>query len=254
MNNDWFMDYASHRVRLIALEQEWLEIRYWHLFDEQERRGWITKNGRHILIGEDSGSSGSKSGKSVDKSGESGIIKEKSDKPITEIVDSAIERVPLVRISGYSDEQCATIQQQHRELLKFARDNNDSNEVAFVFNSSLQEKKEFKGSDDTIDFGGALYGSDLFIMHNHPRNSSYSLNDITEFLGNQSIKTLTIVKNNGKVETLTKLSVIDRKSSFRELERIIKKKVKTGSKAEYDKVVKEYLTKKVSEGVFEWLN
>jgi len=48
--------------------------------------------------------------------------------------------------------------------------------------------------------------------------------------------------------------VIDRKSSFRELERIIKKKVKTGSKAEYDKVVKEYLTKKVSEGVFEWLN
>lgn len=74
MNNDWFMDYASHRVRLIALEQEWLEIRYWYLFDEQERRGWITKNGRHILIGEDSGSSGSKSGKSVDKSGESGII------------------------------------------------------------------------------------------------------------------------------------------------------------------------------------
>ena len=140
MNNDWFMDYASHRVRLIALEQEWLEIRYWYLFDEQERRGWITKNGRHILIGEDSGSGG-KSGEKVDKSGESGIIKEKSDKPITEIVDSAIERVPLVRISGYSDEQCATIQQQHRELLKFARDNNDSNEVAFVFNSFLQEKK-----------------------------------------------------------------------------------------------------------------
>ena len=67
MNNDWFMDYASHRVRLIALEQEWLEIRYWHLFDEQECRGWITKNGRHILIGEDSGS-GRKSGKMVDKS------------------------------------------------------------------------------------------------------------------------------------------------------------------------------------------
>ena len=73
MNNDWFMDYASHRVRLIALEQEWLEIRYWHLFDEQERRGWITKNGRHILIGEDSGGGG-KSWESVDKSGGSGII------------------------------------------------------------------------------------------------------------------------------------------------------------------------------------
>ncbi len=92
------MDYASHRVRLIALEQEWLEIRYWHLFDEQERRGWITKNGRHILIGEDSGG-GSKSGKKVDKSGKmvdnsgvSGIInlKDTNDlyEPVTQESDS----------------------------------------------------------------------------------------------------------------------------------------------------------------------
>ena len=79
MNNDWFMDYASHRVRLIALEQEWLEIRYWHLFDEQERRGWITKNGRHILIGSDSSSGGRKSGKKVDKRRESGIIEENNE-------------------------------------------------------------------------------------------------------------------------------------------------------------------------------
>lgn len=81
MNNDWFMDYASHRVRLIALEQEWLEIRYWHLFDEQERRGWITKNGRHILIGSDSSSGGRKSGKKVDKRRESGIIEENNESP-----------------------------------------------------------------------------------------------------------------------------------------------------------------------------
>lgn len=239
MNKNWFMDYAEHAVRAINIETHWLEL-----------RGWITKNGRHILIGEDGG----KSGKRVDKSGGSGIIKETSDKPITEITDTAIERVPLVKISGYSDEQCAIIRQQHQELLKYARDNNSSKEAAFVFDSSLQTRKEFKGSDDTINFGNAFYGSDLLLMHNHPRNSSYSLNDVTEFLGNQSIKTLTIAKNNGRVETLTKLSVIDRKASFRELERIIKKKVKTGSKAEYDKVVKEFLTKKVSEGVFEWLN
>jgi len=113
-----------------------------------------------------------------------------------------VERVPLVKISGYSDEQCTVIQQQHQELLKYARDNNGSNEAAFVFDSTFQIRKGFKGSDDTIGFGGAFYGSDLFVTHNHPRNSSYSLNDITEFLGNQSIKTLTIVKNNGGVETL----------------------------------------------------
>ena len=73
------MDYAEHRFRLIAIEQERLELRYSHLFDEQERRGWITKNGRHILIGSDGSSGGRKSGKKVDKSGESGIINTRKD-------------------------------------------------------------------------------------------------------------------------------------------------------------------------------
>lgn len=50
---------------------------------------------------------------SIDNSAENGIIKETSDKkPITEITDSAIGRIPLVGISGYTDEQCAIIQEQ----------------------------------------------------------------------------------------------------------------------------------------------
>lgn len=72
MNKDWFMDYAEHAVRVINIETRWLEL-----------RGWITKNGRHILIGEDGGGSsgsgaGRKAAKKVDKAGESGIIEEKT--------------------------------------------------------------------------------------------------------------------------------------------------------------------------------
>lgn len=64
MNNDWFTDYAQYRLRVITIEQEWLELRY--LSAEQEQRGWITKNGRHILIGEDSGSGKSNYAKHTD--------------------------------------------------------------------------------------------------------------------------------------------------------------------------------------------
>ena len=56
MVNDWFMDYAEHALRVINIETHRLEL-----------RGWITKNGRHILIGGDSSSGGRKSGKKVDK-------------------------------------------------------------------------------------------------------------------------------------------------------------------------------------------
>ena len=60
MDNNWFMDYAEHAVRVTDIETRWYEL-----------RGWITKNGRHILIGDDGGSSRKK----VDKTAESGIIK-----------------------------------------------------------------------------------------------------------------------------------------------------------------------------------
>lgn len=39
-----------------------------------------------------------------------------------------------------------------------------------------------KGTDEKIDFGSALQGKDLFVMHNHPRNSSYSLMILSNLL------------------------------------------------------------------------
>ena len=64
MNNNWFTSYAEYALRAIDIETHWLEL-----------RGWITKNGRHILIGGDSSSGGRKSGKNVDKSQKPDIIK-----------------------------------------------------------------------------------------------------------------------------------------------------------------------------------
>lgn len=89
-------------------------------------------------------------------------------------------------------------------------------------------------------------------MHNHPRNSSYSLNDIIEFVGNDSIKALTIVKNNGNVETLTKLKKYDKLSLLRELQRLEKNSIKTGSDNEYRKIINKFLSKYQEGGLLEW--
>lgn len=193
------------------------------------------------------------SGDSVDFSGESGIIEETSKKSVTPITDSSIERVPKVEISGYTDEQCGFIQKQHKELLEYSRRNNDNKEVAFVFNGDLTNRREFTGADDRLDFGTALYGKDLFVMHNHPRNSSYSLNDIVEFIGNDSIKTLTIVKNNGYIESLTKSGEYDRLSLLKELQRLEKNNIKIGSDSEYRKIVDKFLNKYSKGGFLQWL-
>ena len=164
----------------------------------------------------------------VAKSGKSGIIKEKSKKPITPITDKAISCIPKVDIEGYTEEQCLEIQKQHKELLKISKEQNDNKEVAFVLKNDVSKMitEPIKGTDEKIDFGSALQGKDLFVMHNHPRNSSYSLNDIIEFIKNDSIKTFTIVKNDGNIEVLTKLKGYDRLSLLTELQRMEKKEDK----------------------------
>lgn len=183
-------------------------------------------------------------GSGVDKSGGSGIIiKEQSKEPITEITDKAIESVPKIKIDGYTDEQCELIQQHHKELLKYSRDNNDSKEVAFVMDSSMSSRKEFVGSDDKLDFGSELYGKDLFVMHNHPRSSSYSITDLIFFRSNTNVKTLTIIKNSGGVEFITKTSEFDGNKYKLEYDRLYKKIVLTGTESEKDKFVRTFLRK-----------
>lgn len=182
---------------------------------------------------------------STPSGGGGGSLGKHSKKPIIEITDKAIDKVPYVAISGYSEEQCKKIQEQHKELLRFARDENGNKETAFVFRKDLSDRSEVKGTDDRLDLGGSMHGkgTDLIIMHNHPRNSSYSTTDIDFFAGNTDIKTLTIVKNNGKIETLTKGNNFDLSVFQKEYNRLYTKIVLTDTDAEKDKFVKTLLTK-----------
>ncbi len=191
--------------------------------------------------------------KTVAKSDESGIIKETSKKPITIITDNAIKSVPKVEISGYTAEQCAFIQEQHKELLRCSRDVNNSCEVAFVFKSNSKNPIKYFGTDNSIDFGTGLFGNDIILLHNHPRNTSYSYKDLVQFVGNRSIKTMTIVKNNGNVETLTKLDGFDTNAQLLQLSRLERKMIISKSNAEYEKLVLKFLTKNTG-GVIEWNN
>lgn len=217
----------------------------------------ITVNGKNALgskLPKKAGNVNKITAESVAKSGKSVIIKEKSKKPITPITDKAISRIPKVDIEGYTEEQCLEIQKQHKELLKFSKEQNENKEVAFVLKNDVSKMitEPIKGTDKKIDFGSALQGKDLFVMHNHPRNSSYSLNDIIEFIKNDSIKTFTIVKNDGNIEVLTKLKGYDRLSLLTELQRMGKKRIKTGSDSEYRKVIDKFLSKHQEGGLFEW--
>lgn len=243
------------KVRYFQRQDEYVKFSKAMNLPQQWER--VTVNGKNALgskLPKKAESVNKITAESVAKSGKSGIIKEKSKKPITPITDKAISRIPKVDIEGYTEEQCLEIQKQHKELLKFSKEQNEDKEVAFVLKNDVSKMitEPIKGTDEKIDFGSALQGKDLFVMHNHPRNSSYSLNDIIEFIKNDSIKTFTIVKNDGNIEVLTKLKGYDRLSLLTELQRMGKKRIKTGSDSEYRKVIDKFLSKHQEGGLFEW--
>lgn len=187
---------------------------------------------------------GMNSNKHIANSSKGDILKEESKKSITPITDKAIERVPKVDIDGYSEEQRVEIQKQHKGLLKFSKEQNDNKEVAFVFRDGLVDYKPFTGSDEKIDFGTYLEtkGKNLTILHNHPRNSSYSMNDLDVF-ANKNVRTITIVKNNGTVEYLTKTDDFDNNRFALECNRLYKKIVVKETDEEKDRFVKTLLNK-----------
>ena len=190
--------------------------------------------------------------KSVDNGEESGIIKEKANRPITAITDQSIKSVPVVEVPGYSYEESMIIQQQHKELLDFSRENNNNGECSFTFRKGFSDRKRFIGTDDSVDFGSdGLNGSNIFVMHNHPRNSSYSDRDVRFLLDNENIRALSIVKNNGHVEVLVKNQDFSIKKAKTELGRFFKKYVMNNTDEEIDKAINAFI--KSGKGGLTWI-
>lgn len=195
--------------------------------------------------------------KPLTNSGGSSKINEKiQDKKITKITDSTINKIPNVQSAIYSKEERNTINSQHKKLLKFSMQNG-SREVAFLLNNKLEKIGEFIGNETEVDLGNSVFGKgeNLFVIHNHPRNSGFSLIDIQTFLSADNIKTISIVKNNGGVELITKGKTYNKKYSYIELKRHIKKYVKDKTDdLQYSKAIEKFLAKiqKEMDGI-EWI-
>lgn len=127
------------------------------------------------------------------------------------ITPQSIEKVPLVNIPALSDVENRNIQLMHKQLLEDAMNNNDSNEVAYILSKNGVSK--VYGTENTVDFAKSHETElllklsperSLDVLHNHPKGSTFSLEDIDFFVRTNSVRSLTIVTNQGKVMYLIK--------------------------------------------------
>lgn len=137
-----------------------------------------------------------------------------------EITDQAIQKVPKIKIPGYSDTELNNIQLAHKQLLKDAKDNNHSNEIMHILTDGNpvvvygdQVSVDIDQSDTARFLINSAKDRSLTVIHNHPGASGFSLNDLNFFMENNSVRTLTIVDNFGSIKYMTKTDKYDKLAS-----------------------------------------
>lgn len=170
------------------------------------------------------------------------------------ITDIAIQKVPLVAPNGADHRTAFFIQETHKELLRFAQKQNDSNEVACLLDLTTGEKLDFvKGDQISVDIEGdaASYHwlrhspeKSLMLCHNHPGQSYFSDSDLVLFLEHGAIGTLSIVTNQGKVWTISKTQGYNFKTAFSEFKKCI-----LASNGNHDNAIDSFLKNGYNYGV-----
>lgn len=169
----------------------------------------------------------------------------------------AIEKVKFKRIGNLNTKVNLLIQKTHKDILKYARDYNNSNEVGCVIDLTKSKRSNMvKGaknrivleSDTSISHMFRTYKPNtLVICHNHPGLSYFSKNDIEEFIGRNPVKTMTIVTNNGKVMYIDKNEKYNGQKAINEYKMLLKK---YPSEKQGDKLVKEFLKISLKMGIW----
>ena len=132
------------------------------------------------------------------------------------ITDIAIEKVPYIRYKGMNEAQNRTMQKLARLMLKIAKTENDSNEVAVTWDMTSRGVEHYgidRGDEDGVRLGGDpvsyhLLNSGekvvLVLLHNHPSTRTFSLEDIYLLIRQDNLKYMVMVSNQGQIHYMKK--------------------------------------------------
>ncbi len=139
----------------------------------------------------------------------------KRDKKVY-ITDIAIEKVPYVKYKGMDEEQNEIMQKLARLVLKISKTQNDSNEVAIMWDMASRSMEGYgidRGDEHSVCLGGdpvsyhLLHSEEkvvLVLLHNHPSTRTFSLEDIYLLLERDNVKYMVMVSNQGQIHYIKK--------------------------------------------------
>ena len=149
------------------------------------------------------------------------------------ITTQAIQKVQNITPKGYAQSSADYATSVRREILRIARDKNQSKEVASLIDlENLISSGYVLGTDQEVNILADAqafhmlatgHESSLELAHNHPGLSYFSLNDIAVFLQYPAIKTMTVITNQGTTWYINKTDSFSRAKALSLLSDLSKK-------------------------------
>lgn len=173
----------------------------------------------------------------------------------TIITQKTIDELAEVRFPGFTARENSLMQQRYRELLTYSRDNNNSNEVSFVLSRNLIDKVIEKGTSENTVLGKRSINKiftekKLIILHNHPRNTTFSELDIEKLITFNNVDAISLVTNNGHVEMLKKTNQYSKMKANNIIGYVFDKL--KGKSVTYEHIVSSLLSEFEKQGVLVW--
>ena len=121
------------------------------------------------------------------------------------VTDESIARVPRIESDVLDERHWDTLQQKHRELLAFIRDDEFGTEAIAYYTMDMQQLAKDKGEPGAWRVFPKNFDVPHIVMHTHPAGGPFSLNDFHPFITNQNTMMMCAVGHDISVYTLEKL-------------------------------------------------
>lgn len=206
-------------------------------------------------------------GETLDKRGWSDIISIEDVKPLKQakkrdhkifVTDVSIEKIAKVNISDFSETQNDLLQAKHKKLLRLSKEENNSNEVLLIDDLNFKSEVSVRGGEFAVTPADNPFAvsviekaerKSLIYMHNHPSTNTFSVGDIDTFICESSIKTMSVVTNQGEVYVLNKLKNYD----YNKIRNLLRKIYDSFPEGEIDdKEFVSFFIKRCKEGGIEY--
>ena len=177
---------------------------------------WRTIGGRRVFIrdGEDLSSAMDRSGKFKKKQQVKELKARDHSKKVL-ITKEAISKVNKLDLEKFDND---LVLSKTKELLEYSMNRNHSNEVALVITETGKFSKFIDGDEGSVDY---LRDTDtmhwlrsgdegaVLLIHNHPKTSYFSMDDLREFIHYDNLNSMIAVTNLGKSWFIQKTDLYD---------------------------------------------